>query len=175
MFGKSDVEIAPYTVLEKEANLELRHYERLVLVTTAMPDGMDSQNSPFYKLFDYISGKNEGTKEIPMTAPVFMDQADSTTESMSFVLPENFTIETAPPPQDPAVKLEEIKDYTVAAITFSGLLKQKNIDKHKAILEEWITRKGFKKTGAVKAAGYNPPFTIPALRRNEVLIPVKKP
>jgi len=175
MFGKSDVETAPYTVLEKEDNLELRNYERLVLVTTAMPEGMDGQNGPFYKLFDYISGKNKDTKEIPMTAPVFMNQKDESTETMSFVLPESFTIEMAPPPQDPSVKLEEITDYTVAAITFSGLLTQDNINKHRDILEAWITRKGYKKTGAVKAAGYNPPFTIPTLRRNEVFIPIEKP
>ena len=87
VFGHSGVEIAPYEVLEKEDALELRQYERLVLVTTAMPTGMNEQSDPFYKLFDYISGKNELTKEIPMTAPVFMDQADETTESMSFVLP----------------------------------------------------------------------------------------
>ena len=175
MFGHSGVEIAPYEVLEKEDALELRHYERLVLVTTTMPSGMNDQRDPFYKLFDYISGKNASRKEIPMTAPVLMDQADEPTESMSFVLPESFSIETAPIPKDPAVKLEEIVNYTLAAITFSGSLNQDNINKHKIILEEWISRKGFEKRGAVKAAGYNPPFTIPALRRNEVLIPVIKP
>ena len=175
MFGHSGVEIAPYEVLEKEDALELRHYERLVLVTTAMPTGMDDQRDPFYKLFDYIFGKNELTKEIPMTAPVFMDQANDTTEFMSFVLPESFSIETAPLPKDQAVKLEEIVNYTVAAITFSGSLNQDNINKHKIILEEWIARNGFEKRGPAKAAGYNPPFTIPALRRNEVLIPVIKP
>ena len=175
LFGHSGVEIAPYKVLEKEDALELRHYERLVLATTAMPSGMNDQRDPFYKLFDYISGKNESTKKIPMTAPVFMDQADEATESMSFVLPESFLIETAPIPKDPAVKLEEIVNYTVAAITFSGSLNQDTINTHKIILEEWIARKGFEKRGAAKAAGYNPPFTIPALRRNEVLIPVLKP
>ena len=175
VFGHSGVEIAPYEVLEKEDALELRQYERLVLVTTAMPTGMNEQSDPFYKLFDYISGKNELTKEIPMTAPVFMDQADETTESMSFVLPESFSIETAPIPEDPAVKLEEIVNYTVAAITFSGSLNQATINTHKIILEDWIARKGFEKRGAAKAAGYNPPFTIPALRRNEVLIPVIRP
>ena len=175
MFGKSGVEIAPYITLEKEKNIELRHYKRLVLVTTSMPEGIDSKKSPFYKLFDYISGKNEGTKEISMTAPVFMDQVDQLSESMSFVLPKHFTLETAPAPQDPTVKLEEIIDYTVATITFSGVLEQSNIEKHKALLEEWIVRKGFKKIGTAKAAGYNPPFTIPSMRRNEVLIPVKKP
>lgn len=173
VFGKSNVEIAPYKVLEKENNLELRHYDRLVLVTTAMPKGMDSQNNPFRKLFSYISGKNGATQSIPMTAPVFMDQSDSTTESMSFVLPKDFTMKTAPIPQDPTVKLEEITNYTVATITFSGTLKQKNIEKNKDILENWIKRKEFKIIGAVKAAGYNPPFTIPAMRRNEILIPVK--
>jgi hypothetical protein len=96
MFGHSGVEIAAYEVLEKEDALELRHYERLVLVTTAMPTGMSDQKDPFYKLFDYISGKNESTKEIPMTAPVFMDQADETTEFMSFVLPESFSLLTIP-------------------------------------------------------------------------------
>ncbi|MDH5458220.1 MAG: heme-binding protein [Nitrospirota bacterium] len=175
MFGHSGVEIAPYEILEKEDALELRHYERLVLVTTAMPSGMNEQSDSFYKLFDYISGKNESTKKIPMTAPVFLDQADEATEFMSFVLPESFSIETAPLPQDPAVKLEEIVHYTVAAITFSGSLNQEAINTHRIILEEWIARKGFKKRGAAKAAGYNPPFTIPALRRNEVLIPIIKP
>lgn len=175
MFGHSSVNIAPYSVLEKEDNLELRHYERLLLVSTPMPEGIEGQKAPFYKLFDYISGKNQDTQEIPMTAPVFMNQADQKTETMSFVLPASFTIEDVPRPRDPAVKLENITDYTVAAITFSGLLSQDNINQHQDLLEKWMMRKGYIKTGQVKAAGYNPPFTIPALRRNEVLIPVQKP
>jgi hypothetical protein len=175
VFGKSGVEELPYTVLDKEDNFELRHYDRLVLVTTPMQDGTERQNSPFNTLFKYISGENQATTEIPMTAPVFMDQADQATEYMSFVLPEDFTIETAPVPQDPTVKLEEITDYTVATVTFSGFLKQDNIEKHKALLETWIARKALKKIGPVKAAGYNPPFTISAMRRNEILIQVQKP
>ena len=175
MFGNSGVEIAPYDILKKEDALELRHYERLVLVTTAMPNGMNEQRDPFYKLFDYISGKNVSTKEIPMTAPVLLEQENEGAESMAFVLPESFSIETAPLPKDPTVKLEEIRNYTVASITFSGTFNQDNINRHKSILEVWIARKGFVKRGAAKAAGYNPPFTIPPLRRNEVLIPVVKP
>jgi hypothetical protein len=175
VFGHSGVEISPYELLEKEDALELRHYERLVLVTTAMPSGMNDQRDPFYKLFDYISGKNVSKKEIPMTAPVFFEQANEATEFMSFVLPESFSIKTAPLPKDPGVKLEEIVHFTVAVITFSGSFNQDNINTHKTILEEWIARKRFKKRGVVKAAGYNPPFTIPALRRNEVLITIITP
>ena len=104
-----------------------------------------------------------------------MDQSNEKTETMSFVLPARFTIEDVPRPQGPAVNLENITDYTVAAITFSGLLSLDNINQHQALLEKWMMRKGYRKTGQIKAAGYNPPFTIPALRRNEVLIPVQKP
>lgn len=174
VFGESGVEIAPYKVLEKEEAFELRHYELLVLVTTPM-SGLNEQNNPFSKLFGYISGENADTQEIAMTAPVFMDQGNNQSETMSFVLPASFSYEDAPKPQDPSVKLEKIEDYTVATATFSGFLKQVNIQKHKALLESWIEKKEFKIKGPAKAAGYNPPFTIPALRRNEILIPVEKP
>lgn len=175
VFGNSGVEIAPYKVLKKEGAFELRHYERMVLVTATMSEGIDNQRGSFYKLFDYISGENSQGREIPMTAPVFMDQENKKTEKMSFVLPYNYTMDMAPSPQDETVKLEEVKNYTVAVVTFSGLLKQDNITEHQIMLEEWIKSNGYKKTGSVKAAGYNPPFTIPAMRRNEVLISVIKP
>ncbi len=193
VFGKSGIEIAPYKVIESDGaqKIELRHYDRLVLVSTPMQGQIDErQNRAFGKLFDYISGENKQRSKIEMTAPVFMgsDDEDSRVKIpmtapvfmggkgdqslMSFVLPESFSLENAPIPQDPDVKLHELKNYTVAAITFSGVLKQKNIEKHKAILEAWIEKQGYKKIGSYKAAGYNPPFTLPAFRRNEVLIPV---
>lgn len=172
VFGNSGVEIAPYEVLEKDGAYELRHYKSLVLVTTPMQD-LDEDSNPFYKLFNYISGENKAEQEFAMTAPVFMDQLDGKTETMSFVLPKDFKIADAPAPSDADVKLKEIKDYTVATITFSGSLNRKNIDANQVLLEAWVEKKGYDVTGAAKAAGYNPPFTIPAFRRNEVLIPVK--
>lgn len=195
MFGKSGVEIAPYQVIKPDSQqkIDVRHYEKIVLVSAPM-DGMDSgRNSAFSKLFGYISGQNKASSKIAMPAPVLLDNADidegvdismtapvfmedaSGQARMSFVLPATYTLDSAPVPQDPDVKLNEIKDYTVAAITFSGLLSADNIAKHRTMLEAWIEDNGYKITGAYKAAGYNPPFTIPALRRNEVLIPVELP
>ena len=196
VFGKSNVETAPYRVLKSDdqQKIELRHYERLVLVSAPMVGGMDSgKNGAFYKLFDYISGKNTQHSKIAMTAPVFLDDANENTgvkipmtapvfmedaaeqSTMSFVLPASYTLNTAPTPQDPDVKLYEVIDDTVAVITFNGVLERENIDKHKTLLQTWIESEGYKITGAYKAAGYNPPYTIPALRRNEVLIPVAAP
>ena len=177
VFGESNVEIAPYNVLQAEEKFELRTYPSLVLVSTAMMDGMDNTGDAFGKLFNYISGKNETQTKIAMTAPVFMDQTEEAketkSETMSFVMPASFDVKTTPPPSDPAVKVEELTDYTVATIRFSGRLTQDNINKHRKKLENWIDAQGLEITGPAKAAGYNPPFTLPQLRRNEVLIPVK--
>ena len=174
MFGVSGVEEAPYTVVSSDKTAEIRTYDSLILVSTPMVSdakNSNSRSSAFRKLFKYISGENEPAREIPMTAPVFMDKDKAAT--MSFVLPTDYTIQTAPIPSDRDVRLEEVKDYTVAVIQFSGDFDQDNIDTYTTTLEKWIADNGYTQTGAAKAAGYNPPFTLPFLRRNEVLIPVK--
>lgn len=173
VFGASNVEIAPYQILEKDGDYELRHYDSLTLVTTPMIND-DNQREPFKKLFNYISGDNTNGQEISMTAPVFMDKNNQGANTMSFVLPSHFSKNDAPIPQDPSVQLEEIKNYTVATIQFSGTLSQDNIENNKNLLNEWITTKNYSVDGVAKVAGYNPPFTIPAFRRNEILIPVSK-
>ena len=175
VFGDVSVKVAPYKVTASDGAFELRHYEQLVLVSTGMPDGMDSASGPFRKLFDYISGKNSKTEKISMTAPVFLNQARQATKTMSFVLPKDFSLLKAPLPIDPAVKLTELNDYSVAVITFSGLLNQNTISTNKALLKTWVENRGLKINGTAKAAGYNPPFTFPFLRRNEIFIPVKMP
>jgi len=193
VFGESSVEIAPYEVIENvdDAKIEIRNYESMVLVST--PIEGDGRNSAFRKLFGYISGDNDGAREIsmtapvfmdddneqqgleiPMTAPVFMDGAANEAPMMSFVMPSDFTLDNTPKPSDSDVTISEIKDYQVAVVIFNGRLSQNNIEKHRNILEQWIVDNGYVVTGDVKTAGYNAPFTLPAMRRNEVLIPVAR-
>lgn len=175
VFGNVSVDVAPYETIEKDGVFEVRNYERLIFVSTSMPEGMDSGSVPFRKLFNYISGNNEKSEEIAMTAPVFLDQAAQTTETMSFVLPADFDLATTPQPKDSAVKLTERRDYRVAVISFSGFLDQDNVSTQRAKLQQWTEGRGFKIIGEPKAAGYNPPFTLPFLRRNEILIPIENP
>jgi hypothetical protein len=174
VFGDVSTKVAPYSVIATDGAFEIRQYGRLLLVSTSTPDGMDSVSVPFRKLFGYISGENDKTEEIAMTAPVFMDQVGQTTEAMSFVLPADLSLATAPTPLDPAVKLTVVSDYRVAVISFSGFLNQDTISTHRTLLQNWIAGRGLKITGGAKAAGYNPPFTLPFLRRNEIVISVGK-
>ncbi len=194
--GNSKVEIAPYEVVKSETDskIELREYDSMVLVSTSMGTSEDdNRNGAFRKLFAYISGDNIDASKIPMTAPVFMDDKDASKEMgtkipmtapvfmdkngsnkmMSFVMPKEFTLETTPKPTNPEVVVSEVNDYKVAVIQFSGTLNDANVEKHKKLLEAWIVEQGMEANGPYKTAGYNAPFTLPMLRRNEVLIPVK--
>ena len=194
VFGEPGVEIAPYSVIEKDEAIEVRHYPELVLVSTPMDGGVDeSQRGSFGRLFDYISGENISATKIPMTAPVFMGEDENVSEGqeipmtapvfmgdnggqkmMSFVLPADMSFDEAPKPKNPAVRLEKIEDYTVGTITFSGFLSESNIKENRLILESWLAKNGYNEIGVYKSAGYNAPWTLPMARRNEVLIPVEK-
>jgi hypothetical protein len=174
VFGDVSVKIAPYSLISKDGVFEIRQYEHLLLASTATPHGVDNASTPFYKLFGYISGKNDKMEKIAMTAPVFMNQAGEGTEEMSFVFPADFSLAMAPNPIDPTVKLEEIKNYRVAVISFSGFLNQASISYHQKLLQNWMAERDLTTTGAARAAGYNPPFTLPFLRRNEIFISVGK-
>ncbi len=189
VFGDNGVESAPYTLLSEDSQLgvELRNYDSMILVSASMGD--DGQNNAFRKLFRYISGYNQGQKEIAMTAPVFMDDTTSGTEiamtapvfmsdkvsepSMSFVMPKDFTIENTPIPKDPTLSVTELKSYRVAAIGFSGFLSDSNVEHHTDILRDWIKSNGYKEVGPPVKAGYNGPLTLPFLKHNEVLIEIE--
>tara|TARA_B100001059_G_scaffold236079_1_gene284590 strand:- start:4992 stop:5630 length:639 start_codon:yes stop_codon:yes gene_type:complete len=195
VFGQSNVETAPYTLLkaEPEQNIEVRNYDAMVLVSTSMAG--EGRNSAFRKLFRYIGGENEGATEIAMTAPVFMGdtkQADNNNKGteiamtapvlmnssgdgamMSFVMPKEFTLQTTPKPTNPDVKVTELKNYKVAAIKFSGTLSDRNVAKHRKILTDWLNTNGYSTIGEPVEAGYNGPMTLPMLRRNELLIEIK--
>jgi hypothetical protein len=190
LFSAKDVEISPYDVVKADTakNIEIREYKPMVWVSAPMVD-KDGRNNAFRTLFAYIQGANEGTQKIAMTAPVFMDKevegakipmtapvfmdAESAKPMMSFVMPADYTLATTPKPTDPSVTVHELKDYKVAVIRFNGRLSDANIDKHRKILENWITENKLEVTGNYQSAGYNPPFTLPVLKRNEVLVTIK--
>jgi hypothetical protein len=192
VFGQSNVETAPYSLLKADEALkiEIRNYESMVLVSADM--STDGRNSAFRKLFRYISGDNQGAKEIAMTAPVFMNGDQPSDQGaeiamtapvfmnnqegkamMSFVMPKDFTLQNTPTPNDATLQVTELKNYKVATIQFSGTLSESNVAEHTKILQDWLTAQGYVATSAPIEAGYNGPMTLPMLRRNEILIKIQ--
>lgn len=190
--GKSDVENAPYTLLKSDINqnIEVRNYDSMVLVSTNMLT--EGENTAFRKLFGYITGDNEGSNDIAMTAPVIMSDNDSARKGaeismtapvfmsentdnsvMSFVMPKDFTLASTPKPTNPDVWVSEVQDYKVAVIQFSGTLSDSNVEENTALLLDWVSDNGYVPLSSPVKAGYNGPLTIPMFRRNEVLIEIQ--
>ena len=61
-----------------------------------------------------------------------------------------------------------------AAITYSGRASDKNFIKHKEILENQLREDKIKILSPPIRATYNSPFTLPMLRRNEVMFEIER-
>tara|TARA_Y100000590_G_scaffold143294_1_gene164465 strand:- start:245 stop:817 length:573 start_codon:yes stop_codon:yes gene_type:complete len=160
-------EEASYDIVHKTDIYEIRHYSDRFVVQAVNR----SENSSFRKLFNYISGKNSTSEKIKMTVPVTQTKKDNE-YFMQFYLPSKFTKDTIPIPSNPDIQIAKIKEGYFAVIKYSGRTSDKNFLKYSKILnqqlsDDQIVIKGF----AIKAT-YNGPFTLPLLRRNEVMFEV---
>ncbi|KAG8466621.1 hypothetical protein KFE25_008000 [Diacronema lutheri] len=122
----------------------------------------------------------EAPEKVAMTAPVLVGEAVSRgagARFMRFVLPCELTLATAPRPTNPAVQLVEVPAKHVAALRFSGRLTARNVDLNGARLVDAIAVDGAltPTSSAARpwyAGGFNPPWTLPFLRTNEVYVDV---
>ena len=183
------IEEAKYRAVMRSQSFEIRDYDsRVVAETVVDGDLEDAGNKAFNRLFGYISGKNRSRERIAMTAPV-NQQPQSEKIAMtapvgqqrvergwaiSFMMPTSYTMESLPEPEDPEVTLREIPACRMAAVRYSGVWSEKGYLRYKGNLEAWIRERDLTVVGEPVWARYNPPFTPWFLRRNEILIPVKK-
>lgn len=190
VFSEPGVEKTPYTTVLQDEAIEIREYPLLVIVSTLSSGDFDEATSAsFRRLFKYISGNNITRQKIDMTAPALIEEKSPKIEmtapvliaeegeswKMSFHLPSEYMFETAPEPTDRQVFLEQIKPQKTATLRFSGLLRRKKVEAMRQELIKWLDKKGYAYNAEeYKVAGYNPPWTIPFLRRNEIMIPIKE-
>ena len=89
-------------------------------------------------------------------------------------MPAAYTsVESLPTPLDDSVRLTTLESRTVAALRYSGSWEAENHAEHRALLESWLHANGYRATSGYRVAGYDPPWTIPFLRRNEVMVDVE--
>ncbi|ALU39629.1 heme-binding protein [Kocuria flava] len=192
------VEQQPYSTVRRYPAFELRHYPELVLAEVEVTGPFEgAANSAFNALFRYISGHNRERREIPMTAPVVQEEGGSRKIAMTapvwqrsvsggeveaadahvvaFVLPAALTAATAPVPSDPAVRVRVEPAAWAAVLRYRGRWTRGSYERHRRRLERAAREAGLVPVGAARFARFNPPFTPPLLRRNEVVLPVGDP
>jgi len=163
----SDVEHPKYTLIERSGAIEIRAYAPMIVAETEVTgERREAISKGFRLIADYIFGNNTAAQNVPMTAPV-TQQGDGKSWRVRFLMPSKYTMETLPKPNNPAVVLKEIPGKRFAAICFSGMGGKDSLDRHTNELEEFIS--------ATTYAFYNPPWTLPFLRRNEVMVETAGP
>lgn len=184
----SDVETTNYELVAAENNIEVRQYKPMIIAEVQMNGTReDAIGDGFRLLADYIFGNNMAQKDIAMTAPVQQQesakiamtapvQQQSTGDDwqISFVMPSEYTMETLPKPVNEHVTIKEIPAKTFAVITFSGTNSDKNVKDHENQLMTYVGANALSVIDTPKYAFYNPPWTLPPMRRNEVMIEIQK-
>lgn len=179
-----NIETPKYNIISSQDSIEVRLYEPMNIATVNVPGSRkESIKKGFRMLADYIFGNNHIHKDIQMTAPVKQQSSKEITMTapvqqqqkgdvwqISFVMPSKYKIDELPIPNNKAVQIIEIPEQQFIAIQFSGTNSDENIDEHKELLSKYVKEKGINITGSYKYAFYNHPWTLPFMRRNEVLI-----
>ena len=178
-----------YSVAYTDGDVEYRQYQSYLVAETEVIDAGNfdaAGNEGFRRLFKFITGANDGGDKIAMTAPVTQDKKgvkiamtkpvaqDASADGwrIAFMLPSSYTMDTAPRPTDKRVYIREVPGKLVATLRFSGRWTTRNYERYKAELAESLEAAGVAAIGEPMVARYNPPFTPPFLRRNEVTVPV---
>ena len=179
----------PYQVLERDGQFELRQYDDYIVAEVTVEDGFDEALTRGFRILaDYIFGNNTarqgGNEKISMTAPVTLEpqsekinmtapvamERSGENWRVHFVMPSEYDLATLPVPNNPAVRLREVPATNYAVIRFSGWVSEKKVAAKTAELMAWLDSKGIEASGEPELARYNPPWTLPFLRRNEVMV-----
>lgn len=169
----SNVEQPNYKPIKLDGNIEIRDYPPMILAEVEVSgERKEAIREGFKILADYIFGNNTSNIKIAMTAPVMQQQYMDNKWKVRFVMPEKYNFETLPKPNSKRVILNSMPARRFVAIRFSGRADDKNINLHTKQLEAYVLEEKLNPLGNAILAFYNPPWTLPFLRRNEVIIEI---
>jgi hypothetical protein len=182
------IEEPKYSVLEKDSPFEIRSYAPMIVAEVHVDGDLDGASGQGFRLIAaYIFGQNQVSEKIAMTAPVNVEEkvpqsakiamttpvgieSKAGKWTVSFVMPAEYTMESIPKPMNPQVQLRQIPAVKKAVISFTGFYNEQKVAEKTLELEQWMKARNLHPSGAPNFARYNPPWTLPFMRRNEVMI-----
>ena len=170
------IEEPKFKILVDEGELEIRSYDEYLVAETAVEGSFDTASRKgFRRVAGYIFGENKNSigqsEKIQMTAPVTV-KPDNEGWVLHFVMPSNYDMSQLPVPNNSSILLKKIEAHLAAVVTFSGFTTDAKIQDKTEELKVWLEKKEFKIAGPQQIARYNDPFTLPWLRRNEIILKV---
>jgi hypothetical protein len=183
----------PFTLVMREGAFEIRDYQAQVVAEVSVNGTMgEASNRGFSPLAGYIFGGNAPRAKIAMTAPVVRQQgtkiamtAPVTRQAtgprsgdswhVRFIMPAGSTLATLPAPNNPNVRLLEEPSKRYGVIRFSGLGGAGTFESKASELAGILAARRLVPIGAPIFASYDPPWTLPFMRRHEVWLELTRP
>jgi hypothetical protein len=195
IFGiRSGTEAPEYKVIANAGPVQIRQYgPRLAASVTVPGDEVSARSAGFRRLARYIFGANAETASIPMTAPVVesrsapafapsakipmtapvaQSQLADGEWTITFYMPRKYSIATLPKPTQPGIQIHQLPATIDAVYRFSGIPGIAAVDNARSLLIAHLTGSAWEITGDPVTWFYDPPWTLPWFRRNEVAVAV---
>lgn len=185
----SAIEEPAFELLLKDGDYELRQYAPNLVAEVVVGGDLDTASNRGFRLVaGYIFGGNRAVsavgaepegERIAMTAPVVAAPADRQSLQganrwrVQFVMPSKYTLATLPKPDNAAVTLREVPGHRVAVVRFSGFMNEPKVEGKAQELQAWLKGRGLRAVGAPRLLRYDPPWTLPFMRRHEVVFEVE--
>jgi hypothetical protein len=191
VIGIGNEEQPLYEVITKDDKKEIRKYKSYIIAKTAVKGSFkEAQKKGFKILAGFIFGKNESkesitatskitikkqSEKIAMTSPVTItpniESENNDSWIMTFSMPSKYSLNTLPKPLDKRVIIEKVSAKYVASYQFTGFWNKSINDSKAEKLFSWLKKKQkYEIISKPKFAGFNPPWTLPFLRRNEIQV-----
>ena len=183
----SNVEQPNYQVIKSEQDFDIREYVPMITAEVKVQGKRDEAITEGFRILaDYIFGNNtiqektamtasakqENKEKIAMTAPV-QQQLQNGIWKVSFVMPAKYQMHTLPKPNNAIVTINRILKKRYVVIQFSGLSSNENIEHYEKLLMQYVKTENIKTVGLPTYAFYNPPWTLPFMRRNEIMFEIE--
>jgi hypothetical protein len=170
-------ESGSYTLQATLGDIELRRYPKQIWAETVVERATwpEALHEGFRRLAGYLFGANAAAERLTMTAPVLSTLGNAepnqlTAHTIAFVMPGDRELASFPPPEDPQVRLRAVPARFVAVLPFRGNYEGDLPSQKREELRVRLADAGFLTRGSASFAGYDPPSTLPPLRRNELMI-----
>ncbi len=157
-----------YESEKRIGDLEIRRYQPHVIARahTMVPDRDQAQEQLFERLASYIF-----SHELPMTGPVEMS-AEGQGYTMAFVMPAGRSLLSLPRPEDNHVRLLEVPARRIAVLSYRGRYDAEAVEERERELLALVASAGLSAKGRPMFAGFDPPSTLPLVRRNEIWVEI---
>ena len=164
----ANIEEPDWQLIGNLEGVELRQYAPSIQAQTSLK-GSGETSAGFRRLAGFIFGGNDQKQQIAMTAPV-AETLGNASPVMAFTMPSAYDVKDLPLPNDNSVSVVEVPERKLAVISFSGWATKAKIERKSRELLAILERQGIEVIGGPSLHQYNPPWTPPFMRRNEIVV-----